>query len=157
MATGSFRQMLADALAWKDAHVDFDTAVAGIPPDKRGVRPDGVPYSAWQLLEHLRIAQHDILDFCVNADYEEMTWPEDYWPASPAPPGEAAWEESISRYKADREAVARLAADPSIDLGARIPHGQGQTYGREVLLILDHTAYHLGELVLLRRLLGIWP
>jgi hypothetical protein len=93
----------------------------------------------------------------VNPDYEEMAWPDDYWPTSSEPPDAAAWDESVRAYKADREAVARLAVDPAIDLGARIPHGQGQTYGREVLLILDHAAYHLGELVLLRRLLGLWP
>lgn len=157
MATDPLRQQLADALAWKDAHVDFDTAIDGIPPDKRGARPDGVPYSAWQLLEHLRIAQHDILDFCVNPAYAEMTWPDDYWPASPEPPDAAAWDGSIRRYKADRDAVARLVLDTKIDLAASIPHGQGQTYAREVLLVLDHAAYHVGELVVLRRLLGIWP
>jgi uncharacterized damage-inducible protein DinB len=152
-----FRQQLADALAWKDAHADFDAVIAGIPPDKRGARPHGVPYSAWQLLEHLRIAQHDILDFCVNPDYEEMAWPDDYWPKSPEPPDAAAWDASVTGYKADRDAIARLTVDPAIDLTARIPHGSGQTYGREVLLILDHTAHHLGEMILLRRLLGIWP
>ena len=153
----AIRQQLVAALGWKDAHVDFDAAVDGIPPDKRGARPHGLPYSAWQLIEHLRLAQHDILDFCVNPDYEELAWPADYWPASPEPPDSDAWEASIRRYRDDRAAVQRLAADPSIDLAATIPHGQGQTYGREVLLILDHTAYHLGELVLLRRVLGVWP
>lgn len=156
MAKDPLRQQLADALAWKDAHADFDAAIEGIPADKRGARPHGLPYSAWQLLEHLRIAQHDILDFCVNPDYEEMTWPDDYWPKSPEPPDAAAWDKSVEQYKADREKVAALATDPKIDLTARIPHGQGQTYLREVLLVLDHAAYHVGELVLLRRLLGIW-
>ena len=153
----AIRQQLVAALAWKDAHVDFDAAVDGIPPDKRGTRPHGLPYSAWQLIEHLRLAQHDILDFCINPDYEELAWPDDYWPASPEPPDSNAWETSIRRYREDLAAVQRLAADPSIDLAAKIPHGQGQTYGREVLLILDHAAYHIGELVLLRRLLGAWP
>ena len=153
----ALRQQLVGALAWKDAHADFDAAVAGIPVDKRGARPHGLPYSAWQLIEHLRLAQHDILDFCVNPHYKELAWPDDYWPVSPEPPDAAAWDASIRSYREDRTAVQRLAADPSIDLSATIPHGQGQTYGREVLLILDHTAYHIGELVLLRRLLGIWP
>ena len=153
----AIRQQLVAALAWKDAHVDFDAAVDGIPPDKRGTRPHGLPYSAWQLIEHLRLAQHDILDFCINPDYEELAWPDDYWPASPEPPDSDAWETSIRRYREDLAAVQRLAADRSIDLAAKIPHGQGQTYGREVLLILDHAAYHIGELVLLRRLLGAWP
>ena len=153
----AIRQQLVAALAWKDAHVDFDAAVDGIPPDKRGARPHGLPYSAWQLIEHLRLAQHDILDFCINPDYEELAWPDDYWPASPEPPDADAWETSIRRYREDLAAVQRLAADPSVDLAAKIPHGHGQTYGREVLLILDHAAYHIGELVLLRRLLGAWP
>lgn len=151
------RQQLVAALAWKDAHVDFAAAVDGIPADKRGARPHGLPYSAWQLIEHLRLAQHDILDFCVNPDYKELAWPDDYWPAAPEPPDAAAWDASIRAYREDRTAVQRLAADRSIDLTATIPHGQGQTYGREVLLILDHGAYHTGELVLLRRLLGVWP
>ena len=153
----AIRRQLVAALAWKEAHVDFDAAVDGIPPGKRGARPLGLPYSAWQLIEHLRLAQHDILDFCVNPDYEELAWPDDYWPASPEPPDPDAWEASIRRFREDRAAVQRLAADPSIDLAATIPHGHGQTYGREVLLILDHTAYHIGELVLIRRLLGAWP
>ena len=156
MAIDPLRQQLADALAWKDAHVDFEAAIEGIPVEKRGARPHGLPYSAWQLVEHVRIAQHDILDFCVNPDYEEMTWPDDYWPSSPEPPDAAAWDESVRQYKADRDEVARMATDPAIDLTATIPHGQGQTYAREVLLVLDHAAYHVGELVLLRRLLGIW-
>jgi hypothetical protein len=153
----ALRKQLAAVLSWKDAHVDFDAAIAGIPPDSRGKRPSGLPYSAWQLLEHMRIAQHDILDFCINADYEEMKWPDDYWPASPEPPNEEAWDESVRQYRSDRAAVERLAVDPSIDLMGKIPHGSGQTYLREVLLIADHGAYHLGELILVRRLLGIWP
>lgn len=152
-----FRQQLADALAWKDAHADFEAALAGLPQEHRGVRPHGLPYSAWQLLEHMRIAQHDILDFSINANYRALDWPKDYWPEAPEPPDDAAWDESVRRYKADRHALARVVMDPSVDLSARIPHGSGQTYGREVLLVLDHTAYHLGELILLRRLLGSWP
>jgi uncharacterized damage-inducible protein DinB len=156
MTEETVRNQLAAALAWKDAHANFDAVVGGIPPEARSARPAGVPYSAWQLLEHLRIAQHDILDFCVNPDYEELAWPGDFWPASPEPPDEQAWDESIRRYRADLDAVQRLARDPSIDLTATIPHGNGQTYLRELLLIIDHGAYHMGELLLLRRLLGIW-
>jgi uncharacterized damage-inducible protein DinB len=150
------RQQLAAILAWKDAHVDFDTSIAGIPPEDRGVQPAGLPYSAWQLLEHLRMAQHDILEFCLNADYEEMKWPDDYWPASPHPPSDRAWEESIRKYRDDRAALERMALDPALDLFARIPHGSGQTYLRELLLVADHGAYHVGQLVLVRRLLGNW-
>lgn len=119
----ALRQQMVAALAWKDAHVDFDAAVDGIPVDKRGARPHGLPYSAWQLIEHLRLAQHDILDFCVNPNYKELAWPDDYWPVSPEPPDAAAWDASIRSYREDRTAVQRLAADPSIDLTATIPHG----------------------------------
>lgn len=153
----AMRQQLAAGLSWKDAHVDFATAIAGIPPEVRGSRPAGVPYSAWQLLEHMRIAQHDILEFCRNTDYEEMRWPDDYWPASPEPPDAEAWEASTRAYQDDRAALERMATDPAVDLAAAIPHGTGQTYLRELLLVADHTAYHLGELIVVRRLLGIWP
>jgi hypothetical protein len=150
------RSQVAALLAWKDAHVDFDAAVDGIPPDARGTRPENLPYSPWQLLEHLRITQHDILDFCRNADYEEMEWPDDYWPASSEPPDEESWDESIRGYKEDRAALQKMASDPGVELTDRIPHGEGQTYLRELLLVADHTAYHLGELVVVRRLLGNW-
>ena len=151
------REQLAAVLAWKDAHAGFDAAIAGIPPAVRGARPEKLPYSTWQLLEHLRLAQHDILDFCLNAGYSELSWPDDYWPASPEPPDDSAWDESIRLYRADRAALQRLATDASVDLTTKIPHGTGQTYLRELLLVADHAAYHVGELVVLRRLLGIWP
>jgi hypothetical protein len=150
------RDVLGRALSWEDAHAGFDAAVADIPPDARGTRPGGIPYSPWQLLEHLRLAQHDILDFCRNPDYEELSWPGDYWPASPVPPSPDAWDESIRAFHADRMALQQLAADPAVDLAARIPHGSGQTYLRELLLAADHAAYHIGQLVLVRRLLGTW-
>ena len=150
------RDQLVHYLDWHDAHADFDTAVKAIPATLRGAVPAGLPYSVWQLLEHLRLAQHDILDFCVNPSYKEMTWPEDYWPASASPPSEAAWDESIAAYRRDREAMQRLARDPAIDPFAAIPHGSGQTYLREILLVVDHAAYHIGQIVLVRRLLGNW-
>jgi len=153
----TLRGLLARLLEWEDAHVGFDAVVAGIPPAQRGMQAAGLPYSPWQLLEHLRIAQADILDFCVNTDYREMAWPDDYWPASPAPPSDEAWDESVRRVREDRQALQRLAADPAIDLDAKIPHGTGQTYLRELLLVADHNAYHVGQLVLVRRLLGSWP
>jgi hypothetical protein len=152
----ALREQLRKVLDWEDAHVGFDTAVEGIPAELCGKKPDGAPYSAWQLLEHLRMAQHDILDFCRNPKYQEMKWPDDYWPASPAPKSAADWDESIRQFHADLKALQDLAADPSIDLFAKIPHGSGQTYLRELLLVADHTAYHVGELVVVRRLLGIW-
>ena len=149
------RELLARILAWGDAHVGYDDAVADIPEHLRGTQPSGL-HSPWELLEHLRITQHDILDFCVNPEYEEMNWPEDYWPASPAPPSAEAWNESIASFTRDRQELQKLAADPAIDLTARIPHGNGQTYGREILLVADHSAYHVGQLVLVRQLLGAW-
>jgi uncharacterized damage-inducible protein DinB len=150
------RAHLAKALAWGEAHADFDKAVKDFPAELRGKTVQGLPYSAWQLLEHLRIAQHDILDFSRNAEYEEMAWPDDYWPTSAEPPTPAAWDASVAAFRRDREAVKQLATDPAIDLTAKIPHGSGQTYMREVLLVLDHNAYHVAEIVMLRRLLGAW-
>jgi hypothetical protein len=153
------RDHLARSLDWGEAHVDFDKAVAGLAPELRGRRVHGLPHSAWEILEHLRIAQHDILDFARNPKYEELTWPDEYWPASPEPPSAAAWDESVAAFRRDRDAVKTLAIDTSIDLAAKIPYADkaSQTYMRAVLLVLDHNAYHVGELVLLRRLLAAWP
>jgi uncharacterized damage-inducible protein DinB len=153
----ALRAQLAAILDWQDAHATFDAAVEGVPPEQRGVQPEGLPYSLWQLVEHLRITQWDILDFCRNAEYAEMRWPDDYWPSTMEPPSAEAWDETIRAYRADRDALKALAADTDVDLFARIPHGSGQTYLRELLLVADHTTYHVGQLVLVRRLLGIWP
>ena len=156
MATDPLRNVLARALSWGDARVTFDDAVANLAPALRGVRPQGVPHSPWELLEHLRIAQQDILEFCVNADYKERKWPDSYWPPDPAPPSDRAWDESIAAYRRDRRELERLARSADIDLDAKIPHGTGQTYGRELVLVIDHSAYHIGQLVLVRQLLGAW-
>ena len=150
------REWVARMLSWEDAHAGFEAAVKNIPSTLRGTQPAGLPYSPWQMLEHLRITQHDILDFCINANYKEMEWPKDYWPSSSAPPSEAAWDQSIERFVKDREALRKLAADSTLDLNARIPHGSGQTYLRELMLVADHNAYHVGQLVLMRRLLKAW-
>jgi uncharacterized damage-inducible protein DinB len=150
------RDHLRRLLDWEEARVGFDAAAEGVPAHMRGIAPPGLSHSLWQLAEHVRITQHDILDFCRNARYEEMTWPDDYWPPAAAPPDAAAWEASLSRTRADRAALQDLATDASIDLTARIPHGSGQTYLRELLLVADHTAYHVGQMVLVRQLLGIW-
>lgn len=157
MADDLLRTHVLRLLDWEDAHVGFDAAVAGLHPSQRGVRPPGLPFSAWEILEHLRIAQADILDFCVNPAYEERKWPDDYWPASEAPPSDEAWDRSIAGFRRDREELRRLGADTAVDLFARIPHGTGQTYLRELLLVADHNAYHVGQLVAVRRLLGAWP
>jgi len=152
-----FRAQLKKFLGWEDAHAGFDAAVEGIGPAHQGTAPPGLPFSPWQLLEHLRICQFDILDFCRNAAYQERSWPKDYWPSSPKPPSPSAWEDSIAAFRRDRAALQALAEDDSLDLFARIPHGSGQTYLREILLVADHNAYHVGQLVLVRRGLGIWP
>ena len=152
----ALREQLARALAWHDAHAGFDKAVEGIPPELRGRRPDGLPYSPWALLEHLRLAQRDILDFCRNPKYVEPKWPDAYWPPGDAPPAAAAWDESVAAFRRDREGLQRLVADPKVDLFAAIPHGSGQTCLREVLLVIDHNAHHVGQLIVVRRLLGAW-
>ena len=156
MNDASLRTHLTKLLSWHDAHVDFETALGDLPEDLRGRVPRGAPYSIWQLVEHLRIAQHDILDFCVNAHYKEKRWPDDYWPSDPAPPDDRAWTTSVDGYRSDLADVQQLANDTSIDLFARIPHGSGQTYLREILLVADHAAYHVGQIVIVRRLLGAW-
>lgn len=152
----ALRKQLAELPTWGAAHVTFEKAVAGIPPRLRGVVPAGLPHSAWQLLEHLRLGQADILAFCRSPKYKEKKWPDDYWPKSEAPRNAAAWAASIAAFKRDRRALQRLARDRTVDLLETIPHGSGQTYLRELLLIADHTAYHVGQLVLVRRALGIW-
>ena len=115
-----------------------------------------MPHSPWEIVEHLRVAQHDILDFCRNPTYAELKWPDDYWPATPAPRTATDWDASIAGFHRDLEGMQALAADPGVDLFAKIPHGTGQTYLREILLVIDHNAYHVGELVAVRRMLGSW-
>jgi uncharacterized damage-inducible protein DinB len=155
MKDAALRAQLVTLLSWHDAHVDFDGAVAALPKALRGKVPHGSPYSVWQLVKHLRIAQHDILDFCVNPSYKEMRWPEDYWPGE-AIPNDADWDDTIAAYHADLAAMQALVQDEKIDLFATIPHGSGQTYLREALLVADHAAYHIGQIVLVRRMLGAW-
>ena len=147
---------LAALLRWEDAHAGLDRIVAGVPHDRWTARAPGLPYTLWQLLEHLRLAQHDILDFCRNPAYVELRWPDDYWPPASAVPGADDVSASLDGLRRDREALAEMALDPKIDLFARIPHGTGQTYLRELLLVADHTSYHLGQMVVVRRALGIW-
>jgi hypothetical protein len=151
------RATLADLLDWEDAHAGFDKVVAGLPCELQGQTPPGLPYSPWQLLEHIRLTQQDIIEFCRNPAYQELHWPDDYWPGDPLPPSAGSWEASVAAFRRDREALKRLALDSRIDLLARVPAGTGQTYLRELLLAADHTAYHLGALVVVRRALGAWP
>jgi uncharacterized damage-inducible protein DinB len=152
----ALRQHLLDLLRGRNAHADFDAVVADFPSRLRGVKPPGAPHTAWQLLEHMRIAQSDILGFSRDAKHKSPAWPEGYWPKTEAPPNAAAWNNSLRSFRADWKAMAKLIADKKTDLFAQIPHGSGQTILREALLIADHNSYHLGQMVLLRRLLGTW-
>ena len=138
------------------AHAGFDKVVAGIPARQRGARPAGQPHTPWRLLEHMRIAQWDILEFSRSAQHVSPEFPEGYWPLADAPAGPTAWQKSVKAFRRDLRAMQKLVADPKTDLYARIPWGDGQTVLREALLVADHNAYHLAELVMLRRLLGIW-
>ena len=153
----SLRQQLARFTDFGEAHVTSDAVLAELDFPLQGQRPQGLPHSPWELLEHIRITQHDILDFCVNPKYEEMQWPQDYWPKSAAPPAADSWKKSVAAFRSDRDALRELAADSNIDLYAKIPHGDGQTYLRELILAQDHLAYHAGQLVLVRQALGAWP
>lgn len=153
---GALRKHLLWLLRGGHAHVEFDRAVANLPAKLRGVKPAGLPYSPWMLLEHMRIAQWDILEFSYDPQHVSPKWPAGYWPKTEAPPNESAWSKSLAAFRKDRRAMQQLVADPSTDLYARIPHGEGQTILREALLVADHNAYHLGQLIVVRRLLGAW-
>lgn len=150
------RDHLEAVLNWGDAHADWKAALAGIPAKARGAKPKGVPYSLWELLEHARLAQRDILEFCRNPKYASPEWPSGYWPKSPAPLNAAAWDKSVGEFFKDMKEMQELVGDPESDLYAPIPWGDGQTLLREALLLADHNAYHLGQIVLMRRLVGAW-
>jgi hypothetical protein len=153
---GGVREHLLYLLKGGGAHVHFDRATAGLPVALRGRRPRGVEHSAWEILEHMRIAQWDILEFSRNPQHASPEWPGGYWPKNAVPPNVRAWSAAIKGFQSDLQAMCDLVADESVDLLARIPHGDGQTILREALLVADHNSYHLGELVLVRRLLGAW-
>jgi hypothetical protein len=150
------RKHVLDLLNGGNAHLTFDKAVAHLPPNLRGAKPPGQPHTPWRLLEHMRIAQWDILEFSRNPKHKSPDWPDGYWPAADAPPHAEDWNHSLKQFHADAKAMQNLVADHKQDLLAPIPGGQGQTLLREALLVADHNAYHLGQLVLLRRLLGAW-
>jgi uncharacterized damage-inducible protein DinB len=157
-AIPAIRDHLVRLLDWDDAHVPFDRAISDIPPSQRGTHAPGFEHTLWQLLEHVRLAQLDILDFCVDAAYAHTKrWPDDYWPGDAGPPTPQAWSDSVAAYARDREALKALARETH-DLTALVPTGEGaQTYLRAILLTADHTAYHVGQIVAVRRALGIWP
>ena len=150
------RDHLMKLLDGRQAHVDFDAAVSELAFELQGRRPEGSPYSPWQVMEHLRISQWDILEFSRKPDHVSPKWPEGYWPKEQAPPSPESWERSAERFRSDLQAMKDLVADPENDLFSPIPQGQGQTLLREALLLADHNSYHLGQLVLLRRLLSSW-
>ncbi len=150
------REQVLALLKGGNAHVSFDNVFKDFPVDLRGVKPNGAPHTAWQLLEHMRIAQWDILEFSRSAKHVSPEWPGGYWPKTEKPPDENAWKKSLASFKRDLKAMEKLVADPKTNLYTRIPHGTGQNIYREALLVADHNAYHLGQLVLLRRLLGAW-
>lgn len=152
----SLREHLLYLLKGGGAHLDFEKGVEGIPLEMRGRTAEGVPHSPWRLLEHMRLAQWDILEFSRNSKHVSPEWPEGYWPSGDGPPDERAWERAVEAFRRDLEAMCELVADPATDLFAKIPHGDGQTILREALLVADHNAYHLGQLVVVRRLLGCW-
>jgi hypothetical protein len=152
----SLRKHLTELLDGAQAHATFDNVVDSFPAKQHGEIPKGLPHSAWMLLEHMRIAQWDILDFSRNPKYESMKWPADYWPKSPAPPSAAAWDNSVKSFHDDLEAMKELVSNPKTDLFAKIPWGDGQTILREAMLVADHNSHHLGQLIDVRRLLGIW-
>lgn len=152
----SLREHLIALLIKGNAHATFDAAIKDLPASLRGKTPKDAEHSPWQLLEHLRIAQEDILDFSRNPKYKLRNWPADYWPPTPAPPDDKAWDKSVRAFRRDLKAMCGLVDDESIDLYAKIPHGEGQTILREALLAADHNAYHVGQLILVRRLLGAW-
>lgn len=153
----ALRDHLAGMLDWGSAHMTLEEAVADFPLEYMNVRPPNVSYTPWHLLEHIRIAQWDILDFCRNPDYKEMEWPKEYWPAEGESADEARWNETLREFRADLEELKHLAMDPNTDLYAPIPHGQGQTILRELQVVADHNAYHTGEFAILRQVTGSWP
>ena len=156
-AERSVREHVLYLLNAGGAHVDFESAVKSFPAGLRGVKPPHAPHTAWQLVEHMRIAQWDILEFSRNPNHVSPEFPEGYWPRSEAPPSARAWNDSVRKFRSDLAAMTALVKSPATDLFKPIPHGDGQTILREALLVADHNAYHLGQLVLLRKLLQAWP
>lgn len=152
----ALRKHLVELLTGGNAHATFEQAVKDLPVELRGKTPKGAEHSPWQLVEHLRLAQSDILEFSRDAKHQSPKWPDGYWPKEKAPADEKAWDKSLRAFKKDLKEMSALVEDPKTDLFAKIPHGDGQTILREALLAADHNAYHIGQLVLVRRLLGAW-
>jgi uncharacterized damage-inducible protein DinB len=156
--TEDWRAIVASSLDWEQAHSSLENVLKGLPSELRGKRPNGFAHSVWELLEHIRITQHDLLTFVQDPNYEEkLMWPKDYWPSTAAPSGDKAWNESVAAWRKDRMAFERFTTDTKQDLTAKIPRGTGQTYLRTVLVAVDHASYHLAQIVAVRQLLGAWP
>lgn len=153
----ALREHLVSLLKGGGAHVQFMDALEGFPETKRGAFVSDLPHTGWQLLEHVRIAQWDILEFSRDAKHVSPGFPEGYWPKTPGPPDDAAWAKSVYAFQRDLQEMIKLVKNPKTDLYAKIPHGEGQTILREALVLADHNSYHLGQLVDLRRALGAWP
>ena len=151
-----WRQIVASALDWGQAHAAFDAAIANLPATFRGRRPHGSPHSVWELVDHMRRTQHDLLEFCRSSAYRAPNWPGDYWPPTAAPTSTAAWDECIAEYHHDNAAVSSFTVDAGLDLTTLIPHGTGQTYLRTILVAIDHNSHHVGQIISVRRMLGCW-
>jgi hypothetical protein len=147
------RNSLVDAMGGEESHIGFESAIKDFPVELRGRKPPGAPHSAWELLEHLRIAQRDILDFSRNPEHQSPKWPEGYWPSSEAPPDSAAWDRSVAAFEKDAREFSALVRDLKNDLLKKFEHGSGQTLLRETLLVATHNSYHLGQLVFLKKML----
>jgi uncharacterized damage-inducible protein DinB len=156
-SNAALRSHLTDLLTARQAHCTFEDAVAHVPPERRGERPEELPYSVWELTDHIRVAQRDILDYCRDPGYEAPDWPDDYWPDASAPPDAAAWDDCVAQVQSGRAAMCDLVTDETIDLYDTVPSNDEHTYLREAMLVADHTAYHIGQIVTVRRQLGLWP
>jgi hypothetical protein len=152
----SLRKHLLELLGGGSAHATFDAVIKGLPPKLRGAKPANFPHTAWMLVEHMRLAQWDILEFSRNPKHVSPKWPDGYWPQTEAPANAAAWSKSVQQFRRDLKAMQALVANRQTDLFARLPWGDGQTILREALLVADHNAYHLGQLLDVRRMLGSW-
>ncbi|TYP93674.1 DinB superfamily protein [Fodinibius salinus] len=155
-AQKTVRELLLEQLEGNQAHVDFDQAVQGVSYKQTGIKVEGVPHTIWELIDHIRIAQADILEFCRNPDYKELDWPNDYWPEHSSPPDKETFEQSIRAIRDGIEEMKALIRDSKNNLRKPLPHGDGQTLFREAMLIVDHNAYHIGQIVQIRRMMGIW-
>lgn len=156
-APDAWRPIVASSIDWKQAHATFDDAVADLPSELRGRRPDHFPHSAWELVEHIRLAQSDLISFMRNPSYEAPKWPDGYWPSEQAPSNSDEWENSIAAVGNDRAELQAITTDPALDLTSNIPWAKDRTYLRTILVATDHMSYHVGQLIAVRRLLGAWP